>query len=77
MLGLSPGPAIDDDRRYAAILLSQVLGAPDNSRLHWALLETGLAEEAQAGYDPHDAPVISTSTPRATQTGPRRSGPRS
>jgi predicted Zn-dependent peptidase len=54
MLGLSPGPSIDDDRRYAAILLSQVLGAPDNSRLHWALLETGLAEEAQAGYDPHD-----------------------
>lgn len=54
MLGLSPGPSIDDDRRYAAVLLSQVLGAPDNSRLHWALLETGLAEEAQAGYDPHD-----------------------
>src|SRR5258705_13949556 len=41
-------------RRYAAILLSQVLGSPDNSRLHWALVETGLAEDAQAGYDPHD-----------------------
>jgi predicted Zn-dependent peptidase len=54
MLGLSAAPAIDDDRRYAAVLLSQVLGAPDNSRFHWALVETGLAEEAQAGYDPHD-----------------------
>lgn len=27
---------------------------PDNSRLHWALIETGLAEDAQAAYDPHD-----------------------
>jgi predicted Zn-dependent peptidase len=54
MIGLSDAPAMDDDRRYAAILLSQVLGNPDNSRLHWALVETGLAEEAQAGYDPHD-----------------------
>jgi predicted Zn-dependent peptidase len=54
LLGLSPGPAMSDDRRYAAALLSQVLGAPDNSRLHWALIETGLAEEAQASYDSHD-----------------------
>jgi predicted Zn-dependent peptidase len=54
LLGMSDGPAIDDDRRYAAVLLSQVLGASDNSRLHWSLIETGLAEEAQAGYDPHD-----------------------
>ncbi len=54
MIGVSDGPAMADDRRYACILLSQVLGAADNSRLHWALLETGIAEEVQAGYDPHD-----------------------
>jgi predicted Zn-dependent peptidase len=54
MLGLCPAPAMDDDRRYAAALLAQVLGAPDNSRFHWSLIETGLAEEAQASYDPHD-----------------------
>ena len=54
MIGMSEGPAAQDDRRYAATLLAQVLGASDNSRLHWALVETGLAEEAQAGYDPHD-----------------------
>jgi predicted Zn-dependent peptidase len=54
MLGMAPGPAADDDRRYAAALLAQVLGAPDNSRLHWSLIETGLAEQAQAGFDPHD-----------------------
>jgi predicted Zn-dependent peptidase len=54
MVGFSDAPAMDDDRRYAAVLLSQILGSSDNSRLHWALIETGMAEEAQAGYDPHD-----------------------
>jgi len=54
MLMLTPGPAAQDDRRYAAALLAQILGAPDNSRLHWALIENGLAEEAQADFDPHD-----------------------
>lgn len=54
MLGVAQGPAIQDDRRYAAALLSQVLGAADNSRLHWALIEPGLAQEAQAAFDAHD-----------------------
>lgn len=54
VLGIAEAPAIADDRRYAAALASQILGGPDNSRLHWALVETGLAEEAQASYDPHD-----------------------
>ncbi len=54
VLGLAPAPALDDERRYAASLLAQVLGAPDNSLLHWALIETGIAEEAQSAYDPHD-----------------------
>ncbi|MBC7834036.1 MAG: insulinase family protein [Phycisphaerales bacterium] len=51
---MTPAPAMGDDRRYAASLLAQVLGGPDNSRLHWALVETGLAEDASAGYDPRD-----------------------
>jgi predicted Zn-dependent peptidase len=54
MLMLSPGPSAQDDRRYAATLLTQILGAADNSRLHWALIENGLAEEAQAGFEAHD-----------------------
>jgi predicted Zn-dependent peptidase len=54
MLMLGAAPSIDEERRHAARLLSQVLGAPGNSRLHWALIETGLAEEAQAAYSPHD-----------------------
>ncbi len=48
------GPGVNDDRRYAAALLAQILGGTNNSRLHWALIEPGLAEEAQASYEPHD-----------------------
>jgi predicted Zn-dependent peptidase len=51
---LSPAPASDDPRRYAASLMAQVLGGPDNSRLHWSLVEPGLAEQAEVGYEPKD-----------------------
>lgn len=54
LLTLAPAPAIGDDRRYAAALAAQVLGAADNSRLHWSLIEPGIADEAQASYDAHD-----------------------
>lgn len=54
LLALAPGPGVADDERYAAALLAQVLGMSDNSRLHWALVESGIAEEAQAAFDPHD-----------------------
>lgn len=54
VLGMCDAPAIRDDRRYAAGMLAQILGASDNSRLHWAIIEPGLAEQAQASYDAHD-----------------------
>jgi len=54
MLALTPGPSMQDERRYAAMMLARVLGDSDNSRLHWALIEPGLAEQAQAAFDPHD-----------------------
>ncbi|MEM9064177.1 MAG: pitrilysin family protein [Planctomycetota bacterium] len=54
LLGLARAPSYGDERRYAASLLAKLLGDSDNSRLHWALIETGIAEEAQAAYDPHD-----------------------
>lgn len=49
-----PGPSVQDERRYAGMLLAQVLGGADNSRLHWALIETGLAEEAESAFDARD-----------------------
>ncbi len=53
VIAIMSGPGVRDERRYAASMLAHVLGSPDNSRLHWALIETGLAEEAQAAFDPH------------------------
>ena len=51
LIGIAQAPAANEDERYAAALLMQMLGGVDNSKLHWALIETGLAEEAQSGYD--------------------------
>ena len=51
LIGIAQAPAANDDQRYAAALLAQMLGGIDNSKLHWALIESGIAEEAQAGYD--------------------------
>ncbi|MBM4099762.1 MAG: insulinase family protein [Planctomycetes bacterium] len=51
---LCPAPSVQDPRRYAAAMLAQVLGDSDGSRLYWALVEPGIAEEAQAQYDGHD-----------------------
>ena len=50
-IGIAEGPSIEDDRKYAAAILAQILGSPDNSRLHWALVEGGLADECQASFD--------------------------
>ena len=55
-----PAPSIQDELRYAAGILMHVLGGGDGSRLHWALVETGLAEEASASYDGHDGTGDST-----------------
>jgi predicted Zn-dependent peptidase len=53
-LMLTPAPCATDMRRYAATLMSQALGGPDNSKLHWALTETGIAESAESGFDAKD-----------------------
>lgn len=52
--GLCPGPSAQDDSRYAAMVLSDVLGDHEGSRLFWALVEPGLADEADFSFFPHD-----------------------
>ncbi len=54
MAGLCPGPSAQDDSRYAAMVLSDVLGDHEGSRLFWALVEPGLADEADFSFYPHD-----------------------
>lgn len=50
-----PGPSAQDSRRYAAAILADVLGDQDGSRLHWALIDPGLCDEADLSYQPQDA----------------------
>ncbi len=54
LLMVAAAPAADDDRRYAAAMLANLLGDQDGSLLYWALVEPGIAEEAQVGYDGRD-----------------------
>ena len=51
---LCPGPSAQDPRRYAAKILADVLGDDEGSRLYWALIDPGLADEADFSFLPHD-----------------------
>ena len=51
---LCPAPAAQDDRRYAAGILSDVLGDAEGSRLYWALVDPGLADEADFSHFTQD-----------------------
>jgi predicted Zn-dependent peptidase len=51
---MSPAPSGQDERRYAAHLLAQVVGDVTGSRLYYALVEPGIAEEASCSYDELD-----------------------
>jgi predicted Zn-dependent peptidase len=53
-MGLLPGPTAQDECRYAARILADVIGDADGSRLYWALVDNAMAEEADFGFYPHD-----------------------
>jgi len=70
---MSDGPTGDDEDRFAAKLLAAILGDTSGSRLYWALVDTGEAEQAschhqdfldaglfatQLSCDPEDAPRL-------------------
>lgn len=46
---LSAGPSATDEDRYAARLLTTIVGDDSGSRLFWELVDTGLAESASIG----------------------------
>jgi predicted Zn-dependent peptidase len=49
-----PGPSAQDERRFAAKVLADVIGDTEGSRLYWALVDPGLAEAADMGFLPMD-----------------------
>jgi predicted Zn-dependent peptidase len=54
-MGMTPGPSAQDERRFAARVLSDVIGDVDGSRLYWALVDNAIADDADFGFYPHDA----------------------
>ena len=53
-MGMTPGPSAQDDRRFAARVLSDVVGDSEGSRFYWALVDNAIAEDAEFGFYPHD-----------------------
>ena len=51
---LCPAPGAQDPRRYTAHVLADVLGDTDGSRIYWALVDPGLADEADFSFVPQD-----------------------
>jgi predicted Zn-dependent peptidase len=54
LMMVMPSPSFQDERKYAAAALGSILGGGDGSRLHWALVDAGLAEAASASADASD-----------------------
>jgi predicted Zn-dependent peptidase len=54
LMGLTPGPSAQDERRFAARVLADVIGDSEGSRLYWALVDNAIAEDADFGFYPHD-----------------------
>lgn len=50
IIQLAAAPACTDPRRFAAELLTVIVGDDTNSRLYWDLVDPGLAESAECGY---------------------------
>ncbi|WP_013628292.1 M16 family metallopeptidase [Rubinisphaera brasiliensis] len=51
---LSPAPPSASPLRFAAEILSVIVGDDSNSRLYWELIEPGDAEAAELGYNDYD-----------------------
>jgi predicted Zn-dependent peptidase len=53
-MGMTPGPSAQDDRRFAAKVLQDVIGDSEGSRFYWSLVDNAIAEDADFGFYPHD-----------------------
>src|SRR5215212_2108980 len=53
-MGMTPGPSAQDEDRFAARVLADVVGDADGSRFYWALVDNAIAEDADFGFYPHD-----------------------
>jgi len=49
-----PAPSSQSAQRFAAHVYAELIGDVDGSRLYWALIDSGLAEEAALSFNPLD-----------------------
>lgn len=54
LVGIADAPALEDDLRYAAALLTTILGDHTGSRLYWALIDSGAADSADLSYQEYN-----------------------
>lgn len=54
VMQMAPAPAARDDLRFAAELLSVVVGDDTGSRMFWQLVDPGYVETAELGYNEFD-----------------------
>jgi predicted Zn-dependent peptidase len=53
-MAMTPGPSAQDERRFAARILADVIGDAEGSRFYWSLVDNAIAEDAEFGFYPHD-----------------------
>ncbi|MGD0541189.1 MAG: pitrilysin family protein [Tepidisphaeraceae bacterium] len=53
-MAMTPGPSAQDERRFAARVLADVIGDEEGSRFYWALVDNAVADDADFGFYPHD-----------------------
>ena len=54
IIQLAKAPPADNDLRYAAEILSVIVGDDSGSRMYWELVDPGHAEAAELGYNEYD-----------------------
>lgn len=54
LVAVAPAPSAQDEQRYAAQILAEVLGGGEGSRLYWALVHPGIADGADISFDAND-----------------------
>jgi predicted Zn-dependent peptidase len=61
VIGVADGPSVESDDRYAAALVTTILGDHTGSRLYWDLVDPGHADGAEVSYqDYNDAGAFYT-----------------
>ncbi|MDG3007013.1 M16 family metallopeptidase [Paludisphaera mucosa] len=54
VVGVSDGPPLESEDRYAAHLLATILGDHTSSQLYWALIDPGYADGAEMSYQDYN-----------------------